>query len=116
MALQKSKALLLAFSDLSALELQRFFQLSIKTKTPIIIRPRQNDLFPGLVIQDRTGWVLQNGEASLRELLQNNPNLDLNLSLEPSANRNLSHDLIDSSINELHRFYQRALASRSESN
>lgn len=113
LALKKSKALLLAFSDLSVLELQRYFQLSLRTKTPLIIRPRQNDLFPGLVVPDRTGWVLQNGEDSLRELIHNNPNLDLNLSLERNSNRNLSHDLIDSSINELHRFYQRALVSRS---
>lgn len=112
-ALRKSKALMLAFSDLSVLELQRYFQLSLKTRTPLIIRPHQNDLFPGLVIPERTGWILQNGEASLRELIHNNPNLDLNLSLERNSNRNLSHDLIDSSINELHRFYQRALVSRS---
>jgi hypothetical protein len=113
LAIRKAKALLLAFSDLSVLELQRFFQLSLKTKTPLIIRPRQNDLFPGLVIPGRTGWVLEDGETSLRELFLNNPKLDLNLSPDQNTNRNLSHDMIDSSVNELHRFYKRALAARS---
>ncbi len=107
--LQNSSGLLLAFSDLSVLELQQYSTWCSKTKTPILARPSQNKLSPGLVHDAKTGWILEDDEKSLRDLLLLNPQLKTNKKPdeEPSFN------LVDSTTNTLNRLYYKAILLRS---
>jgi hypothetical protein len=107
--LQKSMGLLLAFSDLSVLELQQYQRWGLRTKAPILARPSQNELFSGLVIEGKTGWTLEVGERSLHDLLLHNP------SLRPTKkpDEEPSYNLVDSTANELNRLYHKAISLRS---
>jgi hypothetical protein len=109
MVLQKSLGLLLAFSELSVLELQQFHAWTAKTKTPLLVRPSQNQLFPGLVLEGKNGWILEAGEKSLRDLLLINPELRLPKNPDEDPKFNLT----DLAINELSRLYYKAMALRS---
>lgn len=107
-AIQESKGILLAFSDLSLLELQQFYQWSHLTGTPLLVRPRQLEMYPGLVVENKTGWILESGEQSLDQLLKTNPELRIQRKqdLQPML------DIIDSTMNELNRMYNKAIAHR----
>lgn len=57
--IQKARGILLAFSDLSLLELQQFYQWGRLTGTPLLIRPRQTEMHPGIVTQQLVGFFLK---------------------------------------------------------
>ena len=107
-AIQKSRGILLAFSDLSLLELQQFYQWSRLTGTPLLVRPRQTEMHHGIVTENKTGWILESGEHSLRELLRNNPELRI----QRKQDQQPMLDLVDSTMNELNRLYHKAIALR----
>jgi len=102
---QQARAVLLAFTNLSLLELQKYHQWSQATKTPLLIRPRQNDMLPGLVHQGKTGWILEEGENSFRQLFLENPTLRLGKRIDTESDQ----QLVDATVNELNRLYQKAL-------
>ena len=108
-AMQKAEGLLLAYSDLSILELQQFHAWSLRTKVPLLIRPAQNELFPGLVQEGKNGWILDDGEKSLRHLLIQNPQLKL----QKKPDEEPSFSLLDQSTNTLNRLYYKAISLRS---
>ncbi len=108
-AMQNSLGLLLAYSDLSVLELQQYHSWSLRTKTPILARPSQNQLFPGLVLDSKTGWILEESEKSLRDLLLHNPNLKI----AKKPDEEPSYNLVDSTTNTLNRLYYKAISLRS---
>jgi hypothetical protein len=108
-AICKAKGILLSFSDLSLLELMQYYQWSASSKTPLLVRPQQTEMFPGLVKDQKTGWVLHNGERSLRELIRQNPLLRL----PKKPDEEPSFEIIDSTMNELNRLYNKAIALRS---
>jgi len=101
--LEKSKALLIAFDNYSAIELLHFHQLCQQTKTPILASSRQAEALPGLCIHGKNGFILDQGLSTLLQLLQENPDLktiDTNYPL-------LTADLTDSALNELNRLYSK---------
>lgn len=103
-----AKALLLAFSEFSSIELQKFLEISILTGTPLIVRPRQIDLVPGLVRAQKTGFVLDKGISSLQNLLESNPHLKVSEKNSPEQMQSLT----DSCLNELNRLYNKAFSIR----
>lgn len=108
-ALENARAVLLAFNDHSVIELQNYFQWSRWSKTPLIIRPEQNSVFPGLVLDQKTGWILESGERSLRSLIRRNP--ELRLPQKPDENP--SFQLMDTATNQLNRLFASAISLRS---
>lgn len=103
-----SRGTLLAFHDFSLLELQKISHMSRLTKSPLIVRPQQNESLPGLCRPNKTGWVLEQGATSLHQIMLSNP--DLNLSRAEIGN--IRMDLMDNSLNELQRLYQKAYQNR----
>ncbi len=102
---KKSKAILVAFDDLSLLELIRIHNIAISTGAYLIVNPRQIELYPGLCIHKKTGWVIEPRIEDFKRLLNENPSLTL-----PLAKWNeLIPNSIDSTMNELHRLYTQAL-------
>ena len=108
-AMENSLGMLLAYSDLSVLELQQYYSWSLRAKVPLLVRPMQNELFPGLVHEGKNGWILDDGEKSLRSLLLHNPHLKL--SKKPDEEPSFS--LLDQSSNTLNRLYYKAISMRS---
>lgn len=108
--LLSSKALLIAFSDLSPTELMRCHQWAEKTGKPVIASPRQAEALPGLCVHQKTGWVLDRGIDSLRTLLLENPDLNL----PPWEHRPRSYSLMDSCMNELNRLYSKVQLKKSQ--
>lgn len=102
-----SSSLLLAFSSYSVYELLKWQRLSEVSGTPLIVNPYQVECLPGLVLHEKTGWILQNGEPSLDLLLHNK---DLRLA-KPVLNKD-SRAPIDSSMNGLNRLYIQILQKK----
>lgn len=103
-----SQALWLAGFDLSVNELRRFQDFSQNLAKPLLVSPEQNEILPGLCWHMKSGWVLDQGLASLENVLRNNPNLEMAgrfQSVSPS-------EILDSTLNELLRLYSRALQLR----
>jgi hypothetical protein len=107
--LLSSKALLIAFSDLSPTELMRCHQWAEKTGKPVIASPRQAEALPGLCVHQKSGWVLDRGIDSLRTLLLENPELIL----PDWQKRPRSYSLMDSCLNELNRLYSKVQLKKS---
>ena len=106
--LQNSRALCLLFGDYSVLELQRFHQWSEQMQKPLIVNRYQTEVWPGLCWHLKSGWVLEDGNDPLRELLIENPKLELPQKFENYTRR----ELVDSTLNELLRLYQRCFVQR----
>ena len=82
--------------------------LASRAKCPILARPRQVNLYPGLVQENKSGWILEKGPHSLNSLLIENPELKL---AQESFIKEPLH-LTDSSMNELNRLYNEAYTHR----
>ncbi|MCE3010116.1 MAG: hypothetical protein LW875_05845 [Proteobacteria bacterium] len=108
LVMDKSKAVLIAFSDLDPSELMRIHQLAEKTKTPVIAHPRQAEALPGLCVHRKNGWVLDRGLDTLRQILLENPSLNL----APWESTNTAYTLIDSCVNELNRLYVKVQSAK----
>lgn len=107
--LLSSRAMLIAFSDLSPVELMKCHQWAEETGKPIIASPRQAEALPGLCVHQKSGWVLERGIDSLRTILLENPDLYL-----PSWDkRPRSYSLMDSCMNELNRLYTKVQLKKS---
>ncbi|PWU21662.1 MAG: hypothetical protein C5B49_02260 [Bdellovibrio sp.] len=106
--LRHSQALLLAECDLSILELRRYHEWAERTETPLLVTPYQNELLPGICWNQKSGWILDQGLASLPALLDSNPRLELAKGFAGLS----KHELMDSTLNELLRLYQRAFVAR----
>ena len=106
--LKRAKALCLLYGDYSVLELQRFHQWSEAHHVPLIVHRRQTELCPGLCWHSKSGWVLEEGPDALKNLIENNPNLNLGRGFENYPHR----ELVDSTLNELLRLYQKSFALR----
>jgi len=103
-----SRALCLAFGDYSPIELQRYHQWSERLKLPLIVTTGQTEEFPGLCWHQKSGWVLDNPGPELWRLLGSNPNLELDGNYETISRQ----DLMDSTLNELLRLYQKSYSQR----
>ncbi len=108
-AIKNSSGLLLAFSELTVLELQQYHAWSLRSKTPLLASPKQNRSFPGLVLEGISGWVLNEGLGSLRKLLLENPSLKT----LKKPDEKLSFHFLDSTTNNLNRLYTKAISLRS---
>ncbi len=100
--LKKSLGLLSAFEDFSLIELLRFQRLCQQTKTPVLANRRQVEALPGFAVEHRNGFVVTQ-ISNLRQLLNENPKLDLHAPLFDS----IRSDLADSALNELNRLYSK---------
>lgn len=106
--IENARAICLLFGEYSTLELQRFHQWSERFRRPLIVNRYQTEVWPGLCWHERSGWVLEDGDDPLRDLLIRNPQLNL-----PGGFENFSHrELVDSTLNELLRLYQRSFTIR----
>lgn len=104
----KAKALFLAECDLSVLELRRFRELSEKNQLPVFATAYQNEILPGLCWHLKSGWILDQGLASLEKVLDDNAELAL-----PRTYSGFSgQELMDNTLNELLRLYQKAFLRR----
>lgn len=108
LAFHHARALILADSDLSVLELRRYHELCARTQLPVIVTPYQNELLPGLCRHGKSGWVLDQGLTSLGRLLDEHREL----SLPRDYGGYSGHELTDNTLNELLRLYQRAFRIR----
>lgn len=106
---QKSKALFLAGLPLSALELKIYQDLALRNQKALLVTPDQNETLPGLCWHGKSGWVLDQGLASLQGLLTANPYLLLNGVFQGPSHQ----EILDSNLNALLRLYSRALALQS---
>ncbi|GIL18310.1 MAG: hypothetical protein BroJett040_20610 [Oligoflexia bacterium] len=106
---ENSKGALLAFSDLSLIELQKYLQWSLETNTPLFVRPAQIEMLPGLVLDKKTGWILEAGEKSLEQVIADNPQLRL----PPFRSHDRKYELMDSTLNEINRLYSKAFQFKS---
>lgn len=105
---ESSKALWLAGMDLSANELRKFQELCQTYQKPIFVTPEQNETLPGLCWHQKSGWILDQGLATLKNVFLTNPNLEISgrfQSISPT-------EILDSTLNELLRLYSRALRTR----
>lgn len=106
--IERSRAICLLYGDYSVLELQRFHQWSEKSQRPLIARRLQTEIWPGLCWHLKSGWILEDDKDALRNLLIENPTLAL-----PSGFENYSRrELVDSTLNQLLRLYQRTFMQR----
>lgn len=107
--LKRAKALCLLYGDYSVLELQKFHQWSEQYQLPLIVLRHQTELYPGLCWNEKSGWILEDGAAGgLKSLLVRNPKLELKSEFQNYPHR----ELMDSTLNELLRLYQRAFMRR----
>jgi hypothetical protein len=106
--LRQSQGLLTAYHEHSLLELQTFFQWAQWAPVPMLISKEQNHLFPGLVRENTTGWILRDPAATWEELTRSRGRLDLigNLEAHPPTT------LVDSATNQLNRLFASARSSR----
>lgn len=105
---RNAKALVTAECDLSVLELRRYKELCERTQLPIAATAYQNELLPGLCWNGQSGFVLDQGLADLAKVLEEYP--DFTLSRAYSGFSGL--ELVDNTMNELLRLYQRAFRLR----
>lgn len=104
----KAKALCLIYNDYSALDLQKYHRISEQFQLPLIVRKQQTEIYPGLCWQDRSGWIFADHDDGLQKLVVTNPDLKL-----AEAFANYPHnELIDSTLNELVRLYQKTYVKR----
>lgn len=101
--LKHSQGMLISFEDFSAVELLQFHRLCSKAKKALITNRRQAEALPGISLHGKNGFVLDQGLASLIQLLGSNPDLKLQEELFQSV----STDLTDSALNELNRLYSK---------
>lgn len=106
--MKNARALVLAGCDLSVIELRRFHELAERTETPLVVTQFQNEVLPGLCMHQKSGWILDQGVASLTSLLDSNPKLELAKGFAGVSR----FELTDSTLNELLRMYQRAFSIR----
>ncbi len=106
--MKNCRALVLAGCDLSVIELRRYHELAEKTETPLVVTQFQNEILPGLCLHQKSGWILDQGLASLPGLLDSNPKLELAKGFAGVSR----HELTDSTLNELLRMYRRAFSVR----
>jgi hypothetical protein len=106
--LQKAQALCLLYGDYSVLELQLFHQWSEAHHLPVIATKHQLELWPGLCWHTKSGWVLEDTPDPLQALLVENPSLTLERGFENYPHR----ELVDSTLNELLRLYQKSFKLR----
>jgi hypothetical protein len=106
--IERSRGICLLYGDYSVLELQRFHQWSEKSQRPLLVRKRQTEIWPGLCWHLKSGWVLEDGGDPLQPLLIENPNLELPQGFENYSQR----EIVDSTLNQLLRLYQRSFVQR----
>lgn len=106
--LERAKALCLLYGEYSTLELQRFHQWSEKARLPLIVHKSQTEIWPGLCWHHRSGWVLEGPGDELQSLLIENPSLQLPQGFENLPRR----EVVDSTLNQLLRLYQRSFVQR----
>ncbi len=106
--IKSAQALWLAGLDLSVAELKFFQELSRSLEKPVLISPEQNETLPGLCWHLKSGWILDQGLATLEEILRTNPGLELTGRFQSIS----SGENLDTSLNELLRLYSRALSVR----
>lgn len=104
----KARALLAADCDLSVLELRRYKELCERNQLPVVVTAYQNELLPGLCWNGQSGWVLDQGLAGLEAILDEFP--DFALRRDYGGFSGL--ELVDNTMNELLRLYQRAFRLR----
>jgi hypothetical protein len=106
--LKSASALFLAGRDFSPVEMTDYYTHAIKSDVPLILCSNQTSIHSDLWKNSINCWVLNNEQiqSDLIKLL-NRPSLKL----PESLTRKLAEDrhLIDSSLNELNRLYNRAL-------
>jgi len=106
--LRQSIGLVTAYHEYSLLELQTFYQWARQASIPLLISAEQNHLFPGLVRENKTGWVIREGSQSWDEIHRRRRNLDLSQYLD----ENPPFSLVDSATNQLNRLFAQARATR----
>ena len=103
-----SRGVLLAFNEFSLSKLQQFWIWSQELQIPLIVHPEQNQIFPGLVNPGKSGWVLDQGEETLRSIVRD----DFRLARPKSETETKGSTLSDSASNKLSRLFTQALALR----
>lgn len=103
-----ARALMTADCDLSVLELRRYKELCERNQLPIIVTAYQNELLPGLCWDGQSGWVLDQGLAGLEKILEEHPGFALRRDYGGFSGL----ELVDNTMNELLRLYQRAFRLR----
>jgi hypothetical protein len=103
---EKSQAVLLAAHAFEPTELMRWQRLAVLTETPLVVHRRQVEALPGLCLQGRNGFILENIQEDFHKLLQNHPRLEIAQYQAPVESQSPS----DYSLNEVNRLYIRALA------
>lgn len=108
----RARILLMADSDLSVLELRRYKELCERNQLPMIVTAYQNELLPGLCWNAKSGWVLDHGlgtdVAVLDRILDDYPEFSLSRAYGGFSGL----ELVDNTMNELIRLYQRAFQLR----
>lgn len=106
--LAKSKALILAGQSFSPLEITEYYLRALQNKATVVIDSVQSSVHAGLWQDGRNCWILKESNLN-REfsklLAKSNLSLPQDLTIEEANSRHL----IDSSLNELNRLYNRAL-------
>lgn len=106
--MKSAQAIWLAGMDLSVNELRTFQDMSQSLEKPLLVSPEQNEILPGLCWHLKSGWILDQGLASLEQVLRSNPNLEMS-----GRFQGVSHsEILDSTLNELLRLYSRILQQR----
>lgn len=106
--LKSAQAIFIAGLELSVAELKELQVLSQTSLKPLMVQPSQIEDLPGLCWHGRSGWVLDQGLASLQNVLRSHPNLEISGNFESiSPGENL-----DSTLNELLRLYAKALQQK----
>jgi hypothetical protein len=100
--LSHSRGLLIAFEDLSVVELLNYQRMCSQTRTPVLATARQAEALPGLCVNKRNGFLIEN-LSQLNHLLMENPKLEIHSPLFESVKT----DLADSALNELNRMYSK---------
>lgn len=107
--LEKSSAFVLAGQPLTPVEMTEYYMRAIQTQAVLVLDSKQTSIHSDLWKDNVNCWVL-NHQQIQRDLIKlvNRPNLDLPEVL--SEQITVERHLIDSSLNELNRLYNRALS------
>lgn len=106
--LQKSTALVLAGQVLTPVEMTNFYLQAIQSKVPLILDSKQSSLHAELWSHGTNCWILDHNHL-MRDLIKILARPHLKLPETLSARLSEDRHLIDSSLNELNRLYNRAL-------
>ena len=107
---QHARAVLVATHEYETAELMSWQKYCSAYSVPMIAHRRQCEMIPGLCLQDKNGFILEQVYDDLKRLLDLNPQLQIRNFIKPRDQLTP----IDQSLNEINRLYASSIVRANE--